>query len=400
MTPYALLRAPLRPESKLLFLTAWGPAADASIVDLAPRIGNWPWLIDVAELERATRVAWDRFRSLGVQPRHVASGIRMEHLATIAAFRAEHLRARLSETLAILAREGIDVVLLKGAALATTIYPSFIDRPMGDLDLLVAPEDAERAHVAARAAGWTWDAATFPRARYAGHHHLPPLDDAAGTGVRLEVHTGIAIDGHPFALTLADMRTRWRRVQIGEASAFVPCPEHLLLHEAVHFAWSHVLSFGAWRTSRDIQLLALRGAIDWDLFVEECRQHRAESCAYWTLVLARLLSGAQVPDSVLERTRPQIGSFTHRILERHFIYHLLPIESEWPSQRLRRSLWERAIQPERYGHGARRPWEFDERVLEPMPAGSGDSEAGYASSMAADPLARIGAWARYVRALT
>lgn len=393
LTPHALLRAPLRSETKLLFLTAWGPAADASIVDLASRIRNWQWLIDVAELERATRVAWDRFRSLGVQPQPEANRLRMENLATIAAFRAEHLKARLRETLAVLVREGIEVVLLKGAALATTVYTSFLDRPMGDLDLLVAPEDAERAHIALRAAGWTWDEATFPRARYAGHHHLPPLDDAAGTGVRLELHTGIAIDGHPFALTLADMRARWRGVPVGDTSACVPCPEHLLLHEAVHFAWSHVLSFGAWRTARDIQLMALSGTVDWDLFVEDTRRHRAETCAYWTLLLSRLLAGASVPDSVLERTRPQIGLLSQRILQRHFVYHLLPIESDWPSQRLRRRMWERAIQPERYGHGARRPWEFDERWPELDPAAARQGEAPRMGS-------RLGVWARYVRALS
>ena len=393
LTPHALLRAPLRSETKLLFLTAWGPAADASIVDLASRIGNWQWLIDVAELERATRVVWDRFRSLGVHPQPEANELRMENLATIAAFRAEHLKARLRETLAVLAREGIEVVLLKGAALATTVYPSFLDRPMGDIDLLVAPEAAERAHSAVRAAGWTWDEATFPRARYAGHHHLPPLDDAAGTGVRLELHTGIAIDGHPFALTLADMRPRWRAVPVGATSACVPCPEHLLLHEAVHFAWSHVLSFGAWRTARDVQLMAVSGTVDWDLFVEDARRHRAETCVYWTLLLSRLLAGAPVPDSVLERTRPQIGFLSQHILERHFVYHLLPIESDWPSQRLRRTMWERAIQPERYGHGARRPWEFDERGPEPDPTAAPQGDAPRMGS-------RLGVWARYVRALS
>lgn len=396
-TPHALLRAPLRPEAKLLFLTAWGPAADASIVELAPRVRDWPWLIAIAELERATRVTWERFHSLGVQPRPEASGVQMEQLATIAAFRAEHIRARLRETLEILAREAIEVVLLKGAALATTVYPSFIDRPMGDLDLLVAPDSAERAHLAVRAAGWTWDEASFPRARYAGHHHLPPLDDASGTGVRLELHTGIAIDGHPFALTLADMRARCRSVRVGDSAASVPCPEHLMLHEAVHFAWSHVLSFGAWRTARDVQLMALSGGIDWDLFADESSRHRANSCVYWTLRLARLLAGASLPESVLQRTRPQIGSLTQGLLERHFVYHLLPIEADWPSQALRRSLWERAIQPERSGHSATRPWEFDDRALEPtLPLSGWQAE----TARVTDRLARLAVWARYVRALS
>src|SRR5688572_19827995 len=313
--PHALMRASLRPETKLLFLTAWGPEADAKIVDLAPRIRNWPWFTAVAELERATRVAWERLSALGVQPRPEAGGLQFEQLATIAAFRAEHLRARLHDTLQTLSREGIDVVLLKGAALASTVYPSFIERPMGDLDLMVAPEDADRAHAAARAAGWRWDAAAFPRARYQGHHHLPPLDDASGVGVRLELHTGIAIDGHPFALSMMDLRTRGRRVQFGQVSATVPCLEHLLLHEAVHFAWSHVLSFGAWRTARDLQLMGRVGTIDWDAFVDDAKRHRADPCVYWTLVLAHLLAGADIPDRVLQRMRPKISSLAHRILE-------------------------------------------------------------------------------------
>lgn len=397
LTPHALMRAQLRPETKLLFLTAWGPAADASIVDLAPRIKSWPWFIAVAELERATRVVWERFVALGVQPQPPTNGLQLEQLATIAAFRAEHLRARLEETLEVLSQAGIHVVLLKGAALATTVYRSFIERPMGDLDLLIAPQDAERAHKIVQSTGWTWDEAAFPFSRYAGHHHLPPLDDGAGTGVRLELHTGIAIDGHPFSLDLAALRARGRTLQIGSTATTVPCTEHMLLHEAVHFAWSHVLSFGAWRTARDVQLMSRAGKLDWEAFVDEARRHRAESCAYWTLALSRLLAGAEVPDSVLARTKPPMGSIAQHILERHFIFHLLPIDDEWPSQRLRRSMWEKAIQPERYGHGQRRPWEYDDRRPEPAMPGPAESEG---SRPAPDRMARLGRWARYVRALS
>src|SRR5574341_1546897 len=223
LTPTALMRVQLRPETKLLFLTAWGPAADASIIEIAPRIKSWSWFIAVAELERATRVAWERLVALGIKPEPQSNALQFEQLASIAAFRAEHLRVRLEETLNALAAEGIEVVLLKGAALASTVYQSFLERPMGDLDLLVAEEDAQRAHSIMQAAGWMWDEAAYPFSRYADHHHLPPLDDAAGTGVRLELHTGIAIDGHPFSLDLATLRGRGRRLQVGSATSTVPC---------------------------------------------------------------------------------------------------------------------------------------------------------------------------------
>jgi hypothetical protein len=394
-TPEALLRAPLRPEAKLLFLTAWGSEADRSIVELARRIRSWPWLIAVAELERATRVLWQRCASLGVHPVPEESKLQLEQLASIAAFRAEHLRARLHETLAVLQRERIDCVLLKGAALANTIYPSFIERPMGDIDLMIAPADVGRAHATARQAGWTWDQVSFPLARYAGHHHLPPLDDAAGTGIRLELHTGIAIEGHPFSVSFDQLRERGRAVQVGTSMATVPCAEHLLLHECVHFAWSHVLSFGSWRTVRDVKLIAERASVDWDAFVDQTRHHRAGSCAYWTLALSQMLAGAVIPSHVMEQTQPSMSGFMRRFSARHFVYHLLPIEAEWPSQKLRKMLWEAAIQPDRYGHGPRRPWELDDRSPEPTAVRTGSE-----GSRLANRLSRLGVWARYVRALS
>ncbi|MGH7712724.1 MAG: nucleotidyltransferase domain-containing protein [Gemmatimonadaceae bacterium] len=394
-TPDALLRAPLRTEAKLLYLTAWGPAADASIVDVARQVQSWPWFIAAADLERATRVAWQRLGSLGIQPTTPESRLQFEQLASIAAFRAQHLDARLQETLALLAREGIHVILLKGAALANTIYPSFIERPMGDIDLMVPPNAAERAHAIARSAGWTWDAATFPMARYAGHHHLPPLDDSARTGVRLELHAGIAIEGHPFELTFDELRARGRTVQVGNTPVIVPCAEHLLLHECVHFAWSHVMSFGSWRTARDVELMTQRHAVDWDAFQEDTRRHRANSCVYWTLALAQVLAGADVPPTILGSTQPRLNAVMRRFLERHFLYHLLPIEAEWPSQRLRKVLWEVAIQPDRHGHGPRRPWELDERSPEPTA-----SEALGDRPRVVTRRSRLGVWAKYVRALS
>jgi hypothetical protein len=38
-------------------------------------------------------------------------------------------------------KKGIEVILLKGAALAVTLYPDNTLRPMGDLDLLIKESD-------------------------------------------------------------------------------------------------------------------------------------------------------------------------------------------------------------------------------------------------------------------
>jgi hypothetical protein len=139
--------------------------------------------------------------------------------------------------------------------------------------------------------------------------------------------------------------------------------------------------------------MAQRQTIDWDSFIEQSRRHRADSCAYWTLSLARMLAGAEIPERVLQQVAPPMGSIKKRFLARHFVYHLLPIESDWPSQKLRRALWEAAIQPGRYGHGPLRPWQLDDRNPEPATARSRESRL-------ASGISRLGVWARYVRAIS
>jgi hypothetical protein len=210
------------------------------------------------------------------------------------------------------------------------------------------------------------------------------------------LHTGIAIDGHPFALSFDELRQRGREIRVGDAHATVPSGEHLLLHETVHFAWSHVMSFGAWRTMRDIQLMAARQFVDWESFVNEAQRHRADTCAYWTLAMAEILAGAEIPPGVLQRLQPRLSGLVRGFLMRHFLYHLIPIETDWPSHRLRQYLWEVAIQPDRFGHGPRRPWEFDERSPEPTMQHQVQGER----TKMLQKLARLGVWARYVRAVS
>src|SRR4051794_19301697 len=63
-----------------------------------------------------------------------------------------------------LQESGIEVMLLKGAALATLYYGSEAERPMADVDILVRPADAARAFDQLGQAGW--------RCRFSRDHAL------------------------------------------------------------------------------------------------------------------------------------------------------------------------------------------------------------------------------------
>jgi hypothetical protein len=357
--------AALSPEARILLLTA-GPAAnDAGIARHLAEPIDWGRMSALSDAERALAVVWARVAPLA---RGVPADMRerLARLSMVNEFRQAQLEAKLLEVLHRLEAMQARVLLLKGAALATTVYPSFSLRPMSDVDLLVEPGRAEEVHGALLGEGWKrrdfgLDGAEMARLDqfYRGHHHLWPLEAAHGPPVRAEIHTDILGDGHPFRFGATDLWSDARRIDYKGATALVPAPAHQLLHLCIHFAWSHLLRDGGWRAFRDLSAISARGAIDWPAFTALAQQSRAATCAYWTLRLAQALARVPVPPDVLDALRPSLPEAVLARLELHLAHEMIAPGALCPSVRLRRALWSAAIQPRRSGHGAARPWLHD-----------------------------------------
>ena len=252
-------------------------------------------------------------------------------------------------------REGASVAL-KGAAVAHTAYSSFVERPMSDIDLLVPPERAAAADEVLRSSGWTSDLQGLSAEAYAGHQHLPPYDDSLGSGARLELHTDLFFEGHPFQFSPDVVHRDARRIRAGQHDLLVPDPLHQLLHACLHFVYGHVMGLAAWRTFRDVAALSGRGLIDWPAFVALARESGGATSCYWTFRLARATAGVSLPSEVLDALRPSLPEAALRILERHYILGLLPTDASCPSVRLRNLMWRMGVFPGRlYGQSVR-PW--------------------------------------------
>ncbi len=357
--PCPLPGVALRPAAALYFAlgarhdqseTA-GPAARWA----AERLTEGDWRLITRRLAGA--------RALGVASRGAAAfGVRVPAAqaeswrrgAMVADFRQTRLSAALGEALVTLGQAGIPSVLLKGAALASRVYPGgFLDRPMSDLDVLVTPDAAPVAYDALRRAGWNADPGPGRAAFYAAHHHLPPLS-CPDSGALLELHRTALPPGHPFAWRDDPFWTGTETVQVAGVAALVPAVEELLLHAAVHFAWSHELRAVSWTAVRDIAVLAPE--VDWDRAAALADERRAGTCLYWAARLARRLGHADVPAGALGEIRPPRSRATRVMLERHFVLDLAPPGPPVSTARLRRTCWMLALSPQASGHGAARPW--------------------------------------------
>lgn len=352
-------------EEELLLLTAGGPANDLAISALARGEIDWHRLLGLAQVERAVPVIYPRLRALAGDVVPPAVLEQMRRLALVSDFAMLHLDARLRESLGALHNAGVRVLLLKGAALAHTVYAGVRQRPMSDIDMLV---DSSSAHVARRVmleTGWREIVGGIPDAVYEHHHHLPPLRDGRSPDLQLEVHTALFPERQPFAF---DVKELWANAKpLGSAfpDVFVPSPIHSLLHACLHFLWSHQGRFGVWRTVRDIDVLTRDPAVDWMAYSEAALAARGGTSCYWTLRIADLAAGVTAPADVMSRLRPPRSAYVLRAIERHFIRNLFPVDGACPSVALDHALWELAVMPSWSGHGDVRPWDEEPEFVVP-----------------------------------
>ncbi len=246
--------------------------------------GFWPALLELAMRFKVTPAVWSGMRQCGVEGPEAV----VEHLRTLHALNAERNRAigtQIQETVAALNQVGIEPVLLKGAAsLVSDTYGDAGARAIGDIDLLVTPEQAEAAVAALTDCGFRSYSPDW--VDYRDHHHLPPL--VRDGSVPIEVHLEALPQSTRALLPAESIVKRSRLVSCHSLRMRVPEPTHRLLHAVVHAQITDQhLSRGQFpfRALQDYCMLRQRYAavIDWEWVWRALGRHRP---ALDTLVFA------------------------------------------------------------------------------------------------------------------
>jgi len=333
------------PELRFVFRAADTRCTAAELLAIAANVQDWQRVARLAEAEGATGVLWRTLRPVIDQlPMEFVRFLQARTM--LADFRMQRLSTRAQETVAALQATGVSVLLLKGAAVGARFDPTFRQRPMTDVDLLIAEHDAERAKSCVRECGWQ----EMPDARLSellhGHQHLPPFVDPTLEGLRLELHTRLLPPDSSFRFDAAQMWARSAAAGAEFAGARVPDVSRLLVHTAVHFAWQHEMQFAPWRTLRSVSLLVNSPGWDWDECVSIARDSLAHTCVYWTLRVGRVLSGLDVPQASLDALAPPTWESLRAVLDRHFTALADPLERPpSPSDNLTQWMWRLALRP-------------------------------------------------------
>lgn len=207
-----------------------------------------------------------------------------------------------------LRQAGVDFILLKGAALAYTVYANPACRLRGDLDLWVQPEQLPQATATLATLGYRGqekddrpDALTL----LVGGEQQLHRTDALLTLIELQWP---ALRGEWLRRTAnVDHAGIWRRrtaVAMGQQRFPTMAPEDTLLHLCLHQAINHQFSTPWLRNLLDVHLLLATCALDWAQVTARATGWRLATVVWTTLSLAQRLLGTPAPAAVLHTLAP------------------------------------------------------------------------------------------------
>jgi len=256
-----------------------GPGLDwVGIVDLARRHGVSPFLFYVLRPHREQVLA------------EVWPVLQADYYT--AAARSLFRERQLEQLLEALDSAGVQVVLLKGAALFKTVYPNPGLRTMGDLDLWVR-DQLESAKEALGSLGYVAHSkADRPAAlqeAFGGETQM--TNSAPRTGLvelQLKVFPG---EWLRYAAQIDEAPVWERGVPVDGMRARQLAPEDTVFHVCLHFAINHQLSGFGLRPLLDLELMRNAWQIDWDVVVQRARDWRVATATWLVLDLLASVFG-------------------------------------------------------------------------------------------------------------
>ncbi len=312
--------------------------------------------------------------------------LRRVYVATAA--RNAVLFGALRTVLEALSEERVPVIVLKGAALAETVYPDRAMRPMSDIDLLIRKEDLEGAERQLRRVGYevAHDPETREELRSRHHHWVFRSARPGAVGIPIELHWNLDPPGGPVAWDVGALFER--ATPVPPAGALVLGPEDLLLHLGLHLC-RHRFNGGVIALCDIAAVVAhYEGRLDWAKIQALAVKSGASEYLSVPLQLAAELMGAGVPRTALASLRGPGGDegavdlARERILEeKGHIRGAAELRLRWRRRRVggRAAAVRRALLPEAAEKRRR------------AAAGSKDSRPPYLAHLAG-LLRRYGPW--------
>ena len=238
---------------------------------------------------------------------------------------------RMAAVVRSLQAEGIETLILKGAALVLLGYyedPGL--RPMSDFDLLIRPEHSLRAVRMLQADGWQsyYDLTPTEAHLATVHSH----DFRRGEDGLFDLHWQVL----PESISTGASEVFWKRAietKLGGLTVHALNPTDQFFHICVHgMQWNQVPPI-RWIADAMVVLRKARGEIDWDRLVEHGRQHLVLLRLHTALSILQDRFDAPLPAEILDRIKrfPEytFGRFEYYVSKTPYLVSCAQLPAYW-----------------------------------------------------------------------
>ncbi len=286
---------------------------------LFDRTLQWDALADAAWRHGVAPLLFRNLQQLdedGAVPPKIMDRLRQSYVRS--AFRYRVHSAAVAALAQSFLSQRVDLLLLKGAALAPTIYHQGGLRPFGDIDLLVRENDIDAARKILETGGYQIAPGLLSEKFSRRYHVNLPFVRGAPPPVHVELHWRLTdrFSGIQFDHTALFARARRIQLPAGEASSLAL--EDELIYLAAHldnhgylnrsivergdgaFISLHELSGDRLIWFTDLHELIVAGGLDWASVIARARLVRADGALAISLRLMRSLLGTPLDERVLQ----------------------------------------------------------------------------------------------------
>ena len=282
-----------RPEHDVLFCIA-RREPDRDLRKLLKQSLDWDYLLATASNHGLIPLLHKHLHSIDTDLIPINIRSRLKHQSVSNSQTVLHLFAKQLKLCRALTDRGIRAAILKGSLLAHLAYGEIALRQAGDIDVLIAPADFDRARQLLESLGYQM-MPPLTRAQLGSHlkaHcEIQFVRDDWFTVV--DLHWALAPKSFVFKLETEDLLTRLQRVSVAGVEFETLAIEDLILYQAMHGA-KHLWRRLEWISSLG-ETIRAADSTDWDAVISRAADARATRMLSLGLQLAQRVSNIDVP---------------------------------------------------------------------------------------------------------
>jgi hypothetical protein len=271
---------------------------------LAPEasLDEWSSLLDFLQSNWIIPFVYRKIGSLPQEclpPETITDEMRQVFL--VSCVRSLHMEQQLLEIMEAFREQGVRALVLRGPALAFSLYEDPAMRPSGDLDLLVLPEQVVQARDILESLGYRCLARRFETARDFFREECFVHQESPGNTFPVDLHW-VHWELHPFfkgsdEVDIEDLFQRGWKVETPTLTFETLHPVDYLIHSAIHLIMIHKNEMRlSWIYDTALLAQHLRVPDDWQTLQERCVAWRARLPLEQCLKMAQVWAGLELPE--------------------------------------------------------------------------------------------------------